>query len=833
MNEQIKKHVISLLEELVNLIHWEAQAPYDYISLRDIIFQIELKQELEALGAMFRNPEQTFEEQFKKRCEWRATTPEQCISFDKVPESITNQLYWVIARRVFEPKTMKEVLRIVLGSEEMAHLRISFSDHLPKEALSVKATERYKFLEPVLEKVGYLDDLTKIPTMEALTHYVLFQGMIFDVADIANYPLHFHARLQHQLNTKYPAFAKKLYSHNESLHALACDILLLNNKGIIPRTVLEQLIQGLELGGTRMTGNKYAGKSSIEAFMRFFTYFNALSLEMQKQLRALEGDNKNLGSIIDNELETGQCVETTAGYLKQIIERNSDHPVLNSPPEMTPEELLKLERKYKYNQGKTILDSKKEGLFSFELPTELTKEAIKGIAPVTLEDLIDLLLSFPPAFYNTLWEHVTLIDAKKDLEELASCIQDNFFNQEQKQALVRAMIIHYQRFVQEESFLFWAVKTNDPGIMHEALESVPKDKRWGAVLETDGCCWTIVRHAVNNPELLKVILELLFKKHRLAAVVRVADDYLWKVIHVVANNPESLKVILELLPERHRLLAIQVIGNHGRTVLHRAARNPEALKIILEFLPLGQRLALLQVADKDGGTALRMAEKYPECFKITLPLLPDNQRLPAIQLAAAKDGNTVLHQTADDPDSLKVLLALIPENQRLTAVQDADNRGVTVQYRAAAYNPESIKVILGLLPEDQRLNWLRTMLPSRPQATILRYIVINNVVILPSEKEFKGSFVIDFIKILIFLERQAKEQSFNPYLFSSSKDAAPLIAAINECNTFDEIKNHLFHHVNDHFNTHLSKGLLKKFGLTNSTELAALWGIGACATRPH
>lgn len=781
MNEQLEATLIKLLDKYLDLARQGVQTPHDFASLRETIVTIELEREIRALWAMLNMGE--FEEQFKIRCAWRAVTPEQCISFDQMPESNTNKLYWDIACLVFGPATMEEILPIVLGNDELIHLSVSFSDHLSKEALSVKANERYKFLELVLKEVDHLNDLTETPTIEALTHYVLCQGMIFNVAEIANYPLHFHAKLQHQLNTKYPALANTLYSHNEALHTLDCDILLLNNNGITPKAALEQFIQGLVLGGTRMTGTEYASTSSDEAFKRFFAYFNALSLEMQEQLKALEGDTKNLGSIIDVDLATGQCVETTADYLKQIIEKNTHHPLLNSPPEMTSDELQQLERNYKYSRGKTILNSKKESLLGFELPASLTQKAIKRIAPENIDKLIDLLLSFPPTLYNTFWEHVTLINAEEDLEELANSME--FFNQEQRQALAEAMVIHYERFGLRESILFWAIKTNDLDIIYEVLKSIP-----------------------NNNILAQ----------RLAAV-KMPDDYGWTILHHAADDPELLEVILELLRKDQRLAAIQVLAENikGTTVLHLAVNNLESFETILALLPKKDRLPALQLADEDGNTLLHQAAGNPKFFKALLELLPVNDKLTALRLTD-KNGDTVLHQAAGNPKFLKAILGLLLENQRLIALEVTDRDGVPVLYHAAE-NPQSLKAILGLLPELQRLNWLRTIIP--PQSILTRLAHLN---ISSSEEGFKDSFAPDFIKISIFLAGKVKEEQYmNSRLFISNKHVTTLMASIKKCDTFGQVKYYLSQYVSNHSQSSLSKELLTLLGQPNIRALIQQW----------
>src|SRR5580658_1976322 len=156
MNEQLKKIISTLIDRA---IHPEIpEAPHDYVSLRENILLMELRQEIDALNAMLCDPA-TFEEQFKQRCAWRLMNTEQSISIVEMPESQTNQLYWQIASQVFAPKTMSNMLKIILP-----HTRILVTASL---ALSREDKPR---VEPVLQQSGDLDSLTDPPTIEALTH---------------------------------------------------------------------------------------------------------------------------------------------------------------------------------------------------------------------------------------------------------------------------------------------------------------------------------------------------------------------------------------------------------------------------------------------------------------------------------------------------------------------------------------------------------------------------------------------------------------------------------------------------------------------------------------
>jgi hypothetical protein len=270
---------------------------------------------------------------------------------------------------------------------------------------------------------------TQKPTLEQFKQYILSEDFIFIGQDIERFPLMQHAQLYNDLHAEYPAVAKKLYAHNSIMHTLSLDILTLKNKGTTPKVAIEQLIKGLTIGGEKMTGNIYAGKSATEAVARFLVYFDDLPNATKEQLRQLEGNNKQLGFIIEERIKKEECVETTASDLNRLLQHNANQAVLSVSPEMNPHELKALKDKY---GPKQTLNTNKDGLFVSVFPTQLTQNALKRINPKTVEELISVILDFPPAFYEVLWQHITLDKPENTLDELASLVKNGYFNLEQK-----------------------------------------------------------------------------------------------------------------------------------------------------------------------------------------------------------------------------------------------------------------------------------------------------------------------------------------------------------------------------------------------------------------
>ncbi|MBA2655438.1 MAG: hypothetical protein H0U70_00440 [Tatlockia sp.] len=437
---------------------------------------------------------------------------------------------------------------------------------------------------PTLQLLSNLDEFNEQkPSLDAFIHYVLADDILFDIRGIECFPLRQQAALQDLLSEKHPTLCTQLYEHSISLQGLALDILTLNQKGVTPKNAIERLILGLILGGEKMTGQRFAGKSAKDAVDRFFAWFNALPNPVQEQLRAIEGNNTTLGRIIDNELGKGTCVETAATSLKSILRKNKQETILTSPPEMRPMDLKALRDKY---GPKKPLDTRKDGLLKFIFPSQLTEEALKRTNPETNEQFISLILDFPPTLYKVLWKNLRLLNPTKQFKNLAKFINTGFFNAEQKKALAQA--VRYQ-CLNGEFHLDWAITIKDKVFLKEALKLYSYKKI--NIHEASK-----VLHSVRaNPKTLKIVLNW-FEQHDRLCAVRFTDSNRNMLLYITALHfPQSFKVILEhlTLGQKRDALLTAGTGNMGLlTVLDFAQLNLACFKVILETFPLLQPLAI-------------------------------------------------------------------------------------------------------------------------------------------------------------------------------------------------------------------------------------------------
>ena len=695
MLAKIKEEITNLINKTAELIINNPEAPTDYTSLKQRVIQLELRREINTLREMLGTDD--FIAAFKQHCQWRATHNEANIKINELPENPTALLYWHITLLVFQPQTMAEQLAIILP-QVTTYMEVSVSDsHLYERG----AIKRYlKNALPILKETPIAKALTVPPQLAILSHCVIIGSQLFNINDISHFPLKLHVYFQHYLANMHPVLAEKVYKHNISLQCLVTNILTYRQKGVPPRVALEQLSKQLSLGGKRITNNVYASSASNQAFEYFFTYFNALPSTLQKQLRALHLTHKTLGSIIDIEIEKGECTETTADLLTKILDAHKDNPILNLPPQMSDKDIKTIESLY---GNQSPLDTSRNEFAVISLPIQLLKEAIPGANPHNVEDLIHLLLNFSPQLYDLLWEHLQM--SSSILERLNDSIKLGFFNTQQLQALAAAIIKHRARFQLLHPLLVWAILTNDIVFVDAALTTYDDPAASICISYNNQ---TTLHFAVGNIVILKRLVTLIPQSQRFA-ILTSSTFYGKSVLQQNAAFPEIIKSLLQLLPTE--LLANAVTASNrsdGLNLMHCVAEYPVSMSTVLELLDSDdQRLFAISSRTKKGDTLLSLLNTHHECFQMALQLIPSAAEKYEVIMEADNNGITVLQSLTHNPQALAAALNVIPDSQKLAAILTTDKSGNTLLHKAV-HNSLSLRIILETIPKPQRLALLKT-----------------------------------------------------------------------------------------------------------------------------
>lgn len=832
MRPDLKLAIQHLLKDYQKLTK-NSGAPRDYVTLCTRTLQIELQQELQILENIL-NESTQFEEHFKDRCAERETDINQSVPFHTLPNSPANELYWKIAELTFQPKTLGEMLNILMPNVQF-QLTWDISNYVPipqehsTHISNMELKEYARQIEPNLNKVE--KKLISAPTLDELSHHAISDTMIFDLREIADLPLIIHANLYKSLQKHYPELAKRIYSHSASFQTLASDIFVVTNTGMTPKKAILELIKGLTLGGSRMTGSEYANPHATIAIARFYEYYMMLPRNIQTHLNNLkDNNNKTLEKVIENEIKKGECVETTADFLKSLLECNREDIVLNTPPTMTTESLKKLENKYRLkptltqSENNTILSTRKDAPL-LKLPAILAKKALASTTPKTLEDLTLLILNFPPTYYDTLFSSM-LID-KKIISDFPEVIRSDIFQSvEQKKSLAQAIVKYHERFDKELPILSWAIETNNDVFLQEAINSFKKDQLIAAIeLSTTIDNNSPLRHQGIAP------------------------------LHLASHYPNLFKIIFDQYPDdaSRRQAATNVKDNHGATLFHHSTVKFESFKILGDLFTEDKEALSVGLQTKDLHNRIPLnwaAQNNAESFKNLLTYYPDDQaRLKAIS------ENMVLYDAIIIPESLKISLSLYPEAQRLQAVTSHNFSKTKIEnvLFIAKNRPESLIAILECLPEKDRLMALNTRITqdTTEDVNTVGMKLAEFYESLP-ESTLKDSFTFDFIKINAVLQAKPAPTSAstvianlgtsvtifqNPVLTpfyriqsvvtsfynndekSQEKD---LTNALKQKQSFDEIKKYLIECISQYPKTDLTKKLLAKLEITPTAENSAI-----------
>jgi ankyrin repeat protein len=740
---------MNLAQVTALITHYEAMcaqeggAILDYPSLKAEVLRKELVSELCLLKELLKTPE-AFKAGLQHRLGERAQDQEHCASFEGIPQSPTNQLYWEMAMEAFAPKTLGELLTYLSPNTK----RVVVAD-IDEGAIALRAkdnrelSQQLKVLQDNLplkleEKAFKAEDFPQAPSQTGMGELILVEGCLFDVARINRFPLKTSSDLLIALEAQHPKLLVKLLNHNEAMQALKSDVALFRNNAFTPREALLRLCKGLRLGGQRMTGQEFASTSAESALKEFFEYFSALPQALKVEIRALTGENKSMEQVFSDDLDKGHCVETTASDIEAILQANPGNKALNSPPHLSLEARALLIKKYR--KERPCAQN-----FDFTSLEHLPKKHLLGVLETiktdTAQALVSLLINFPPQFYAALLGGLFKQEGNDIiLTHLRNALAENFFNQEQRKALAYALGQHYSLISIHylwESYdfsdwpfvvdVFFAIPENhrldvihrkdemcfpllhrvydNPESLKALLSLVPEKKRLEALKMQGVLGQTVLHRAYDNPELLQALLSLVPKEERMEAVKLQDDIGGTLLLPKPFYNPKSLLAILSLVPENARLEAVKVENNEGTMVLHWVFDNPETLQVLLSLVPEEERLHAVTLKDERGQTPLHRYYHKPETLQALLSLVPEEKRLEAVK-AEDNEGSTVLDEAADSPESLKVLLSLVPKKQRLEAVKVEDDEGRTVLYWAAR-RPESLKAILSLLPEEGRLDLVK------------------------------------------------------------------------------------------------------------------------------
>ncbi|HHF7344745.1 TPA: hypothetical protein ACPSKB_001152 [Legionella feeleii] len=646
MANLIPEELYNLLVEKQALIQDPIVVPRNYSSLKTQTIQQELRDEIEALIKLFGEGLETFRQGFLDRCKHRAEqNAGTCLSLFAMPDGECNQLYWQIAERLFEPKTMGDMLRLLLPDNTMV-----ISYEVTEENRQQSLRERVK--NPVFHfEAKNLACLTQEPSRTALSQFAVSGGQLFDVTDLVQWEFTTHTKFFNSLSQQYPELAEALYQHNEAFKKLRQHLLAVS-KGQSPREVIKEFIQQFLLGGETLTGEIYASLEAQTAVTDFFGYLESLPDTLKEAL--LESETLSSGVSLDyvcKHLKAENCVEQAAAYLQEILNNKDNAATLDTRPDLSPEQLQGIHKSYgKSHALSSVSDS------PTALPLDYLKKNLEELVIKDIHVLLDLLLAFPPGYYPMLFKYAQI---SYDATSLGEMMASGIFLGEQLTALNQAIIDNVEKLGGFSACLQFALDHHNDELVKLFFSLLAQEEQPAAFLiEQLGGFSASLQIAIGykNHDLLKLILTSLPLEERLAALLQAkTSDGTPMLAFATMRMPSHFHWILGLLPEEHRLNALM---EKRPTVLYLIADDPETLDTTLSLLPEHVRLTALS-AEKGSRSGLLRAIFHPESFRVILELMPPADRLRVVAERLFDDVSAC--ELISSREEFETVLSMLPE----------------------------------------------------------------------------------------------------------------------------------------------------------------------------
>ncbi len=384
------------------------------------------------LTSFFSNPcdLRLLQDRFRAFCKARSDDLLRSSDFflDRYPDGLVNQVCLKLFEILFEPKMLVEAFQVLCPQiSSILQFHPIFQDNrlISIELIRVPVVDSSanSALEPGWNFGNFVfwqDCAFPMKAFEALAEYT--GGF-----------LEHHLMVYQVLLEQYPELCALIYSHNDSAEELKHDLEVYRTAGMTPLAAIEKLIRGLKRGGARQMGSEdVAGLAASQAVHDFECYLNNLGLrkdeseeqQLGDQVLGLSGShhNLNISWILNTHLKKhGQCVETAAHYLENILQCNQKKALLHQSPPDAKEWLRQI--KVKYMQSSLLSMAKLSGLR--RLPLGIVSLVFKKIELTDFSELVVLLSCIPHDFYAVFLSMISQEDQVNDVESLDSADEDD------------------------------------------------------------------------------------------------------------------------------------------------------------------------------------------------------------------------------------------------------------------------------------------------------------------------------------------------------------------------------------------------------------------------
>ncbi len=232
----------------------------------------------------------------------------------------------------------------------------------------------------------------------------------------------------------------------------------------------------------------------------------------------------------------------------------------------------------------------------------------------------------------------------------------------------------------------------------EVLKRLPAEHLASALEELDLFNVEILEKCLNNPEILKTILDI-YPSSQIVNAIHDKKLKQYSILQQAESNPPLFKMILESLSPEQCLQVLKDTSKDNQSILMRARYDLTFLKMILELLPPTQRLQAILHNPNHPTSILRSATGCQDFLQMILELLSPEEQLIVIRHRIDQN-HSIMLKAANYSRYLNIILKQLPPELHLDAVLETNNHQLLLN---ATKDMESLHLILSIYPIEQRL----------------------------------------------------------------------------------------------------------------------------------
>ncbi len=573
----------------------------------------ELFKELNFLDRLLTYPVEQIPAEFKKRCEYRLNTPDECISIIHDPNTITNTLYITIARLLFNQSDLKLLIEILLPTIKRC---IYIQDTTPissnTTAKEIKAAFDHSDVTLQTDDLSFLSGVRVTET--SLSDCVFIDDAVFPLAQtlpiapsITWQTKWFRALAEYR---QYPGLKEKIEAHNGYFRELKNHV----DRGFVGFTATDlfnYLIHGLRRAGSRVTHQEYAHASILTVLNHFFDDFRRLPELVQNQLKALPMSYHwaNVGVLL-SELETDSiCVETSAETLEAVLDRYKNDPLFTTRHHINGSKTNPFSIDWQNKLSKTIEENK-------HLPSLLVLQLLKHIEIIEPELLLWLIKLLPVSAYSALIDTLQSSLCNEPIQAFLRVCRNDALSDEQKSGLLAGIVSYVFTSTNDESMIIRLIKDfNGSSQSINNLAALVHALKVPLVKFTDGNHQNLLHFIAAHATYPHACLKQLSDPAKIMLSVQ-KDNQGHYPIHL-ARSTHDFNVLLRYQPEAKRLSFV-LDANHQLCPLIFNEASARTLLDLLTHLSKTDQIRFLRAKTKTGQRVIEdiIALNNPSLFNV-------------------------------------------------------------------------------------------------------------------------------------------------------------------------------------------------------------------------